>query len=63
MKLHQLQEEQKKLEAWVRPQGCIVCQKQIPAPFGRHETGWTCSGKCERTYEATPRLGHATAEC
>lgn len=49
MKLHEWQKKHKEEESWIRPKPCLVCQKVIPAPYGR-TTGdeWTCSATCER---------------
>lgn len=37
-----------------KAQLCVVCNKLLQAPYGRHNSPsgvvWTCSGKCERLY-------------
>jgi hypothetical protein len=58
-KLHEAQEakKEKDLADWVPQKPCVQCGKKLSGAYGRHMRGdqevWTCSGKCERSYNGT----------
>jgi hypothetical protein len=50
-KLAEVQQQKKDSAPWVTPQPCMVCQKVVAGAYGNWQQGWTCSLKCEATYE------------
>ena len=46
-----------KLKEYIKTQSCLVCGKSISGPYGRWESGWTCSKACNDTH--TERVRHA----
>lgn len=63
--LAEAQQQAKEMESYVRPAPCIICQKMLKGPYGRHVTPdgvevWTCDSKHEKEYMACKLLPNPT---